>query len=235
MFCQDFRPLFLLFSPVCQQHGVRLVPQEVFLAVSDLACAHTVGFGSVISPDKLMVSVHSVGPVGVIWFVLRLSLPMLWFCLNCLTVSFWSLSRSPYWMHVMLGWFPRACPYILHKCCLCRLPARSTYTDMICCASCARDVPNTSLLCFLGVLRDGTMRKPLTRTCGDTRNVVVWSFTLTVEIVRICDFCSGPILAYVFTAAIQHVASVFITLALSVQKNHLHPIALRLQGKLCFP
>lgn len=98
---------FSCFSPVCQRHGVRFVPQEVFLAASDLARAHTVGFGSVISLDKPMVSVHSVGPVGVIWFVLRLSVPMLWLCLICVTVSFWSLSRAPYWMGVMFGWFPR--------------------------------------------------------------------------------------------------------------------------------
>lgn len=68
---------FSCFSPVCPQHGVHFVPQEAFLAASDLARAHTVGFGNVISPDTLMVSVHPVSPVSVIWFVLRSSVPML--------------------------------------------------------------------------------------------------------------------------------------------------------------
>lgn len=124
---------FSCFSPVCRQHGVRFVPQEAFLAASDLACAHTVGFGSVISPDKLMVSVHPVGPVSVIWFVLRSSVPMLCFCLICLdcvilvTVKVSTLNGCDARLVF------QACPYLFRKWCLFLIRGRFTYYDMIYC------------------------------------------------------------------------------------------------------
>lgn len=48
MFWQAFRSLSLLFV-LSLVTTVHFVHQEAFLAASDLACAHTVGFGSVIS------------------------------------------------------------------------------------------------------------------------------------------------------------------------------------------
>lgn len=151
---------FSCFSLVCRQHGVRFSPQEAFLAASNLACAHTVGFGSVISPDKLMVSVHPVDPVSVIWFVLRSSVPMLWFCLICLTVSFWSLLRSIHRRDVMLGWFPSPV-YLFRKWCLFLIRGRFTYSYVIYCVIPVHDV-STAQHCFgirvLMCLKDGVTK-----------------------------------------------------------------------------